>query len=285
MAFADLRHTRLPGAGVTLHAVVAGHGPPVILLHGFPEHWRSWRRLITPIAGAGFTAIAPDLRGYNESDRPPAREAYRLDVLVADLAALVRATQAPRARIVGHDWGGVIAWAFAARHPALVERLAVLNAPHPALYRRRLAHPDQLFRSAYVGVFRVPGLAERLLSAGDFALLRRLFTGSARPGTFSREELDAYVAAMRPPGALTAALEYYRANFRGDGLAGPDRVTAPTLVVWGERDAALSVRLLDGLPEVAPALTIRRLPMVGHWVHHEAPSEVLRELMPFLNGT
>lgn len=282
----DLHHARVAAAGVSLHVVRAGDGPPVILLHGFPEHWRSWRGLIGPIADAGFTAIAPDLRGYNESDRPVGRDAYRMDALVADVAALVRATGATRARLVAHDWGGVIAWVVAARHPELIERLVILNAPHPILYRQRLRHPDQFFRSWYMGVFQVPGLAEFLLSAGDFALLRRMFTGTARPGTFSREELDAYVAAMRPPGALTAALDYYRANLRGgpEPAAGGARVLAPTLVIWGERDAALSVRLLDGLHELAPSLTIRRIPDAGHWVHHEARNEVLQALIPFLRG-
>jgi pimeloyl-ACP methyl ester carboxylesterase len=281
---AEPRHARLQGAGVGLHATIAGDGPPVLLLHGFPEHWRSWRGLMGPLADAGFRAIAPDLRGYNESDRPLARDAYRMEALVADVAALARGSGAARVRVVGHDWGGVIAWVFAAVHPELVERLAILNAPHPVLYRRRLAHPDQLVRSWYVGVFQVPGLAERLLAARDFALLRRMFTGTARPGTFSREQLDAYADAMRPPGALTAALEYYRANLRGRPVAALPPVTAPTLVVWGERDAALSVRLLDGLHHVAPHLTVRRLPHAGHWVHHEARNEVLQALVPFLHG-
>ena len=155
-----VRHDRVGAAGVTLHVARAGEGPPVLLLHGFPEHWRSWQRLIGPIANAGFTAVAPDLRGYNQSDRPRSRAAYGIDALVADVVALVRGTGARRVRLVGHDWGGVVAWVVAARHPEVVERLAILNAPHPTIYRDRLWHPGQLLRSTYVGVFQVPGLAE-----------------------------------------------------------------------------------------------------------------------------
>lgn len=273
--------------GVTLHVRCVGAGDPVILLHGFPEHWRSWQHQLPALAGAGFEAWAPDLRGYNLSGRPLERSAYTLERLTADVAGLVHATGHPRAHIVGHDWGGVIAWAFAATYPDLTHRLAICNAPHPGLYPRTLRSPDQFVRSWYVSLFLVPGLAERLLSAFDFRPLRRMFTrGPATPGTFTAADVAAYVDAMRPPGALTAALEYYRANagLRTATSRTWPMVQAETLVIWGERDPALSLVQLEHLDTVARHVRVHRLPGVSHWVQNEAPAEVNRLLVEFLAG-
>jgi epoxide hydrolase 4 len=178
----QLRHERMPGDGVSLHAVRAGAGPPVILLHGFPEHWISWRRQIAPLAEAGFSVIVPDLRGYNLSDRPAGRDAYYLRHLVADVRALVRTSGAPQAHIVGHDWGGVIAWAFAWMHPELTKSLVVLNAPHLDLYLHKVWRPPQMLRSWYVLLFRIPRLPEWLLSRRGHRLVREILRRTpARP--------------------------------------------------------------------------------------------------------
>jgi pimeloyl-ACP methyl ester carboxylesterase len=280
-----VRHERIRVNGVTLHVAIAGEGPPVILLHGFPEHWRSWRHQFGPLAAAGFQVWAPDLRGYNESDRPREREAYALPHLVDDVAGLVHATGAARAHIGGHDWGGMIAWAFASQHPELTERLLICNAPHPGLYVGTLRHPDQFLRSWYVPAFLVPGLAEWALSAGGFRALRRMFThGPARRSAFTRTDVDAYVAAMATPGALTAALDYYRANAGlGKTRAGHwPIIRSQTLVVWGERDPALSLVQVERLPRLVPNLTVRRVPGAGHWVPNEAPEVVNRAFVEFL---
>jgi epoxide hydrolase 4 len=284
---ADLRHLRLAGAGVELHVATAGTGPPVVLLHGFPENWRSWRHQVGPLVAAGFSVWLPDLRGYNLSDRPVATGAYHLRHLVDDLAAVVRATGAPRAHVGGHDWGGIVAWTFAGEHPELLDRLVILNSPHPRLYGEQLRRPGQLLRAWYILAFLVPGLAERALAARDFALVRRMFgSRPGRPGAFTEEAVDAYVEALAQPGALTAALNYYRANRRTDArrLAGRARVAAETLVIWGERDPALSTRLLDGLERVAPRARVHRIRRAGHWVQNEAPEEVNRVLLEFLRG-
>jgi epoxide hydrolase 4 len=280
-----VRHQRIRGDGIDLHVAVAGDGPPVILLHGFPETWRSWRKQVAPLVQAGFSVWMPDLRGYGWSDRPRAREAYHLRHLVADVAALVRATGCPRAHIGGHDWGGIVAWTFAGLHPGLVDRLVICNAPHMRLYLEKLRRPPQLFRSWYVLFFQLPRVPELVLSFRDFQVVRDMFARMpARPGAFTADEIDQYVRALSTPGALTAALDYYRANLRGGGarLAQSAVIQAETLVLWGERDPALTVGLPDGLERIAPRVQVRRFPDVGHWIQNEAPDEVNRAMVDFL---
>ncbi|HEX6133782.1 MAG TPA: alpha/beta hydrolase [Longimicrobiales bacterium] len=276
-------HRSVPNGEVLLHVASSGTGPPVVLLHGFPANRTSWRHQRGPLADAGFTALAPDLRGYNMSRAPARVEAYAPDHLVSDVAAIVRSTGHNRAHIVGHDWGGVIAWWFAAAHPELLDRLVILNAPHPTIFRRRVRRPPQLLRSWYAGLFQLPLLPEIALRALDFAALRWIFRATAPAGTFSRAEIEGYVAGLGSPRALSAAVNYYRAAVRYARRA-PRRVhtDAPTLVIWGERDRALSVELLDGIERYAPNVRIERFRDAGHWVHNEAPDEVTRLLIRFL---
>jgi pimeloyl-ACP methyl ester carboxylesterase len=283
----EVRHERIKGDGIELHVARAGRGPPVILLHGFPESWRSWQRQIPALVHAGFSVWAASLRGYDPSDIPPGREAYHLRHLVADVAALVRATGEPRAHIVGHDWGGVIAWSFAALHPQLVDRLCILNAPHIDLYAKSVRRLPQMLRSWYIAFFQLPWLPEKMLAARRYRAIRRIFRrGPARSGAFSREEADQYAEAMAKPGALTAALNYYRANFSLKMLRrGPlPRIETPTLVIWGELDPALGVELLDGLEKIVPHVQVHRIPDASHWIQNEAPGEVNRALIDFLTA-
>jgi pimeloyl-ACP methyl ester carboxylesterase len=274
--------------GVELHVAVAGDGPPVVLLHGFPENWWSWHHQFDPLVRAGFSVWAPDLRGYNLSDKPAAREAYHLRHLVADVAAIVRATGYLRAHIGGHDWGGVVAWIFADRHPDLVHKLVIFNAPHPKIYFEKVWRPAQMLKSWYVVFFLLPWLPERTMSARNFALVRQIFKRApARRDAFSDDDIEQYVRALSQPGALTAALNYYRANVRSDAIAlgRSARIAADTLVIWGERDPALTVGLLDGLETVAPRVQVHRIPDAGHDVQNEAPQEVNQVLMDFLLRT
>ncbi len=276
--------TRRRVDGVALHAVAAGpeDGPLVLLLHGFPEFWWGWRRQIGPLAAAGFRVLAPDLRGYNLSDKPRRLEAYALDTLAADVAGLIAAEGRDAAHLVGHDWGGILAWGTAARHPERVRRLAVLNAPHPdTLGPEMLRHPAQALRSAYVGFFQLPLLPEALLRAGDFALLRRSMAASARPGTFSRADLDRYAEAWARPGALTAMLDWYRAlrlRPRGDA---PRRIRAPALVVWGARDLFLGRHLAEAALALCDDGRAEVLGGATHWVHLEEPAAVNAALVRF----
>ena len=286
MGHQDVRTERVRGDGVDLHVEVAGAGPAVLLLHGFPESPRVWRHQVGPLIEAGFTAVAPEMRGYGRSGRPAHVDAYGLRRLVGDVAALARAFGSGPVHVVGHDWGGIVGWAFAASHPDLLGRLVVLNAPHLRRWAEEVRRPPQALRSAYAAAFQVPVLPERALAAADFALLRRMIRAAhAREGALTRADEDAYVDALRPPGALTAALNYYRALRLPGARAFGERPTgAETLVVWGERDPALGLALLDGLGRVAPNARVHRVPHAGHTVQMEAPDEVNGALIPFLLG-
>jgi epoxide hydrolase 4 len=280
-------HRMVDAGEVRLHAVEMGRGPLVLLLHGFPEFWWSWRKQLPALAAAGFRAVAADLRGYNTSDRPAPASAYALPRLVADVDGLVRGLGEERAHVVGHDWGGVVAWAFAARHPGRVQRLAVLNAPHGAALRRALARPEQALRSSYMLLFQVPVVPEALLSFGDYALLRRILR-ALRATPVTDGELEPYVAAARRSGGLRGPLQYYRAIAptllrRRRGVArAPTRVDAPALVVWGERDPVFTRAVARPPPELVPRTRISWIPEGGHTVQLDAPERVSRALVDFL---
>jgi pimeloyl-ACP methyl ester carboxylesterase len=282
--------------GVRLHYVEALPQPAttkgmervVCALHGFPEHWRSWRHQVPALAAAGFRALAPDLRGYNLSDKPPGVASYRMEHLVGDVAGLIRHAGAGRASLVGHDWGGSIAWAAAIRHPELVERLVILNAAHPAAMMRELRTPAQLLKSWYVFFFQLPRLPEWYLRRRNFAVLERVLRRDPiRPGAFTDEDIRLYKEALARPGALTAAVNYYRALFR----RGPHRiakevrpVAAPALLIWGEQDRHLGRRLTEGMGPWVSDLRIERWPDASHWVHAEWPERVNRLMIDFLRG-
>jgi epoxide hydrolase 4 len=278
------RGQRVAVNDVALHVAEAGpdDGRLVILLHGFPEFSYGWRRQIEPLAAAGFRIAAPDQRGYNLSSKPEGVRAYHLDTLVADVIGLADALGRERVSLVGHDWGGIVAWWAACRHPGRVERLAVLNALHPAIARSYLLrHPGQMLRSWYVGFFQIPGLPEALLSTGGHAALRRSLTGTSRPGTFSETDLDAYARAWSEPGALTAMVNWYRAlrHFQAKGRA---RVAVPTLLLWGVRDRFLEAGLAEESLDLCDQGRLHRFNEATHWLHLEQPDSVNRELIGFL---
>ena len=263
-------------------------GRDVVLLHGFPEFSYAWRHQMPALAGAGFRALAPDLRGYGRSPKPPRVRDYRIDLLAGDVLALIRRECGGRAHVVGHDWGGIVAWWLAMRHPEAVERLVILNAPHPAAYLRELRRPGQMIRSWYVGFFQLPWLPEQWLRRGDFAALRRLFRRDpARRDAFTDADIERYVEAFRDRRSLTAAVNYYRAAFR-EGPAPLARdvrpVGAPTLVIWGQRDRYLVPQLADGLGQWVPNPRVERLPAASHWVQHDEPGRVNPLLTEFLSG-
>ncbi|MEA2626098.1 MAG: hypothetical protein QOD06_2143, partial [Candidatus Binatota bacterium] len=213
----DWKHERVTANGIQFHVVTAGStsAPLVVLLHGFPEFWYAWRHQI-PALAEHFRVAVPDLRGYGDSDKPPRVADYAIDVLAADVAGLVRALGESKATIVGHDWGGGVAWATALEHPDVVEKLIVLNCPHPAKFARALrTNFRQLRRSWYMFFFQLPRIPERLLLRKDAAILDTMFRGMAkRPGTFSDEDLRELKQAIQKPGAATGAINYYRAAFR-----------------------------------------------------------------------
>ncbi len=275
---------RLRTNGVELDVAAAGpeDGPLVILLHGFPEFWYGWRRQIGTLAAAGMRVLAPDQRGYNRSDKPPGRQSYVLDTLADDVLGLAGALGRDRFAVVGHDWGGVVAWHLAARNPERVERAVILNAPHPAtLQRYMLAHPSQAAKSWYVGFFQAPMLPEMVLGAGDFAGLRRSLDATARPGIFTAEDVARYRAAWGRTGALTAMLNWYRALPLSAGSVRSGRIQVPVRVIWGDRDAYLE----RGLAEAAVALCDQGEAFhlgATHWVQHDEPGRVNQLLVEFL---
>jgi pimeloyl-ACP methyl ester carboxylesterase len=285
---AAITHRTVRVNGVSLHVAEAGAGPAVVLLHGFPVFWYSWARQMEALAGAGFRAIAPDLRGYNLSDKPAGVAAYRLSLLVGDVAALIEQEAEGRAVVVGHDWGGALAWKLAMDRPELVERLVILNAPYPAAFRRELSNPAQWLRSWYIAFFQLPYLPERWLAAGNFALLDRMFRREpVRPGTFTPHDIALYKAALARPGALTAAINWYRALVRhpGDLHAAARPIAAPTLLIWGESDPYLGVGMTEDLDRWVPGIRVVRFPDAGHWIHNEAPERVNSLLLGFLHTT
>ncbi|MFN8633592.1 MAG: alpha/beta fold hydrolase [Chloroflexota bacterium] len=283
-----LRHRFVRANGLRFHVVEAGpeDGPLVLLLHGFPEFWYSWRAQIGVLAER-FRVVAPDLRGYNLSDKPAA--GYDVETLASDVAALIQALGTERAHVVGHDWGGMIAWSAAIFHPKAVQRLAVLNAPHPAAFAREISrNPAQMLRSWYIALFQVPVLAEWLLTHGQARGIADVFKSSTlKPEAFSAADLAAYRRAMLRPGAARATLAYYRALWRtprDELLAKLEPVSAPTLLIWGVKDTALVPELTDGLDAWVPDLHLARIPEASHWVQHEQPVTVNQLLLEHLGG-
>lgn len=268
-----------------MHYVTAGSGPLLVLLHGFPDFWYTWRRQLAPLAER-FTVVAPDQRGYNESEKPG--WGYGVDVLVADVVELIERLGHERALLVGHDWGGAVAWATAIARPQRVERLAVLNTPHPARFAEELlCNLRQMLRSAYMGFFTLPALPELALNANNYAVIERALRRDLKD-RISTEEIAAYKLALSKPGALTAGLNWYRAA-AAQGPAGlladgQSLCTRPTLLIWGDRDPYLGPELFVDNERFAPQLSTLHVPGASHWVHQWAPELVTRELTAFFSG-
>jgi epoxide hydrolase 4 len=267
--------------GVRLHYMTAGTGKLIMFLHGFPEFWYEWKKQLAHFSG-DYQAVAPDMRGYNLSSKPTDVIQYELKLLVEDVRALADHLGHERFVLAGHDWGGVVAWAFAAAHPEYLEKLVIINAPHPAVFDRELRqNPGQQQASQYMLVFRTPA-AEQMLTAGNFfALQETLLQPGMKQGYFGPEDCEAYRQAWSQPGALTGGLNYYRAAHAGPP-AGAERqseelaaqikalrIEVPTLVIWGEQDPYLLTGNLNGLEQFVPELTVRRVPDGSHWVVHE----------------
>ena len=278
--YADLSEVRL-------HYVEAGSGPLVVLLHGFPDFWYSWRNQIEALAEAGLRVVAADMRGYNLSDKPDGVDAYSIERLTNDVAELVEHLGAERAHVVGHDWGGIVAWFFAMDHPNVLDRLAILNVPHPGRFIDMAKSPAQALRSWYVAFFQVPLLPEAVLSAADFSALRRAFrTEPNAEDAFDDEDIEAYVYAASRSNNLRGPINFYRALSRRNPLdlrkENRRTIDHEVLVLWGERDAALGKDFADPEPGLVPNARVVRFPDAGHWVHVEQPTDVNRELIEFL---
>ncbi|HYN89736.1 MAG TPA: alpha/beta hydrolase [Ardenticatenaceae bacterium] len=278
--------------GIRFHYVEAGEGPLVLLLHGFPEFWYGWRYQIPALAAAGFHVVAPDMRGYNLTEKPPGVQSYHIGHLVADAAELLRAFGGPEGSfLVGNDWGGVISWYTASRHPELVRKLVVLNAPHPNRYLEIVRGSlEQALKSYYVGLFQIPRLPEWLLTLRGGALVERLIRGSGvNPANFTREDGRRFREAIGQPGAATATLNYYRSEARRSLRRGleevPVAVTVPTLLLWGRNDVALSAANADAaaLRRWIPDLHVELFD-ASHWLNTDLPEAVNARIITFLRA-
>jgi epoxide hydrolase 4 len=267
----------------TLHYVEAGDGPLVVLLHGFPEFWFGWRQQIAPLVQAGYRVVAPDTRGYNLSSKPDGFEAYGVDLLANDISGLVGELGAESARLVGHDWGGSIAWTVAMNHPEVVDRLVILNAAHPRRLSEGLHHPNQLRKSWYFFFFAVPALPEDVVHARNWHFFRH-FLSEANP-PYTPEEMDRYIEAWSRDGAAAGMINYYRASVRQsqkEAVAKLRPLPARTMVIWGERDSYLGSDLAEPHADDVPNLDrVERLENASHWVHHDEAERVNQLLIDF----
>jgi epoxide hydrolase 4 len=282
-------HRQVAANGLQFHVATAGSsdGPLVMLLHGFPEFWYGWRHQFEPLAEAGFWVWAPDQRGYNLSDKPRGVEAYAIGRLAEDVAALIEAAGRRQAIVVGHDWGGAVAWHLAANFPERVERAFILNVPHPAVMMRELRrNPRQLWRSWYMFFFQIPWLPERCLAFDHGWYLARSLRRTSRPGAFSEDDLQRYREAWSQPGALTGMLHWYRAAMRRTSSRSPDApIRAPTLLVWGAHDRFLGREMAGPSVDRCEDGKLVFIEEATHWVQHEEPARVNQLLLHFaLNG-
>jgi len=277
--------------GLDFEVLEAGEGDRLALcLHGFPEHALSWRAQIPVLVELGYRVWAPNQRGYGNTSRPLDVEAYAIEHLMDDVAALIDASGARSVTLIGHDWGAAVAWFFALRRLRPLDRLVIMNVPHPAVFSKRLRDSwRQRARSWYMGFFQLPGLPEWLLGLDGARAIGRAFTASAcEPERFTPDVLAVYREQAAKPGALTAMLNWYRAAARGGMLRqvklGFPPIGVPTLMLWGEEDVALGKETTYGTHRYVTDLRLHYIPGASHWVQQDAPERVNEELVRFLGN-
>lgn len=290
----DIKTKKVEANGLTFQVDTCGTGDKfAICLHGYPENSFSWRHQLPLLANLGYTAWAPNMRGYDGSSRPRKKSDYRIDCLTADVAGLIDASGAKSTLLIGHDWGGVIAWIFALQKIRPLDRFITMNFPHPKLYRDQMNRWPQIKKSWYVFMFQLPWLPEFMMGSRQGLVIGRTFSATAvDKSRFPEEVLDVYRKNALIPGALTAMINYYRANWgiRRGGLFAEQRqaiesiLETPTLMIWGEKDIALGKHLTYGTEKLVKNLTIRYLPDVSHWVQQEAPETVNAMMEAWLSG-
>jgi len=284
----NLSHLNIETNGITLHVVQAGpaDGEVVILLHGFPEFWRGWKKQIPALVQAGYRVWIPDQRGYNLSEKPRGVSAYDIEILARDVVGLIDASGQERVALIGHDWGAAVAWWVAANYPDRLTKLGILNVPHLAVMFRTLFRSwTQLRRSWYIFFFQLPRLPEASLRRNDWTNAIRALKGSARRGTFDAADLAAYRAAWSQPGAITGMVNWYRAAVRRQGkMSRLGRITVPTLMIWGAHDIALGKEMAQPSIDLCDDGRLVFVEEAGHFVQHEEPERVNELIVAFLNG-
>jgi pimeloyl-ACP methyl ester carboxylesterase len=284
----QIEHRYIRANGITLHVAQAGPegGPLLILLHGFPEFWYAWRYQIPAFVEAGFRVCAPDQRGYNLSDKPHGVAAYGLDELSADIIGLIDAYDSDRAYLVGHDWGGAVAWWTANKYPARLSKLGILNVPHHAVMRHYIQNSwRQKLKSWYILLFQLAWLPELAIRLAKYRPLGWALRKSSRTGTFTPADLELYRRAWSQPGSLTAMIHWYRASrqARPKRLPGP-RIVVPTLVIWGAHDPALGREMAQPSIDLCQDGRLTFIEDASHFVQHESPERVNQLLLRFLTA-
>ncbi|MER2079862.1 alpha/beta fold hydrolase [Psychrobacillus psychrotolerans] len=280
-------HKYIETNGIKLHVVQQGpeEGQLVILLHGFPEFWYGWSNQMSYLAAKGFRVWAPDQRGYNLSDKPKKVSDYRMDQLSADVASLIKASGKEKVILVGHDWGGIVAWRVAREYPELLHKLIILNAPHElAMSKQLLQHPLQILKSSYIAFFQLRGIPEKIFGMSNWKAVEKALVSSSRKGTFSEEELQNYRTAWSQPGAMRSMINWYRAlvaNYTSSDV--PSRVTVPTFLIWGAKDQFLGSELASKSLEFCENGRGVLLGEATHWVHHEEPERVNQLILDFID--
>ncbi len=282
----DLRERYIETNGIKLHVMEAGpqDGPMILFLHGFPEFWYAWRKQIGYFAKRGYLVVAPDQRGYNLSDKPQGISAYKIDELSKDALGLVAAYGRKRIFLVGHDWGAAVSWWTAIKYPEWISKMVILNVPHPKVMTRHMfSNRLQMQRSWYIFYFQLPGAVEKLAAATNYDWLLELMTFSARPGTFSAEDLEKYRAAFAQPGAFSAMVNWYRASVqtKQEQPASYD-VTVPMLFMWGTEDVAMLTELADESMPYCKQGRLVKFPGVSHWIQHEEADRVNAMIEDFI---
>ena len=264
-----------------LRAAGPAAGPVVILLHGFPENWSTWRHQIQPLADAGYRVLVPNMRGYGESSKPKDFRRYRLDELITDIEAIRLHSGAERIHLAGHDWGAAVAWWYALHHEEKLKSLSILNVPHPLAFLHTLKRsPLQMLKSWYIFYFQLPLIPQLTMRIGNGAVLRRILKASSNPGSYSAEDFRLLGESWQQPGCMTAMVNYYRAMLRcmripeGDG-----KLNVPVRILWGEQDIALSVGMARDSMAYLNQGELVMYPDATHWLAHDKPQQVVQQLL------
>jgi pimeloyl-ACP methyl ester carboxylesterase len=273
----DIEERYIETNGIKLHTIIAGSGEPIVLLHGFPEFWYCWSKVI-PLLNDDFKLVIPDMRGYNLSDKPKGIENYKVEILVEDIKGLSEKLGFRKFYLAGHDWGGAVAWIFAEKYPELIDKLIILNAPHTKIFSQKLrTDKEQQKASSYIFEFYKPN-GEQFIIQNNYEQLRK-FVFTKR---FSDYDKEKYIEAWSQPGAIEGGVNYYRANQSFKEWTGIIKV--PTLVLWGMKDVFLTAQLLDGLSKYVKDLKIERNEKSSHWITHEAPEFVSSKIREFIQS-
>jgi pimeloyl-ACP methyl ester carboxylesterase len=283
----NFEQKRVSLKGLTFNLVCAGetNAPLVILLHGFPECWLTWKDQIQPLADAGYRVIAPDQRGYNLSDKPKSLEDYRIDILASDVEAIRQYAECETFHLVGHDWGAAIGWWYAMHYPNTLRSLTVINAPHPTVFENTLrSNKRQLLKSWYMFFFQIPKLPELLMPLMNFKQLKKGLIDSSNPETFNDEILSQLTAAWQQSGAITGMLNWYRAALRRPVEATNLTINCPTRILWGENDIALTKEMAQLSTQYCSDVELTYYPDGTHWLTHDHPERVANEIIRFCDA-